>query len=96
MVPFRCINEVVNLAGDVYDPCFAVEMFRVSSALRPDFVACLLARRWDLVFLILMADCPEEVSVVWEHREDTLNRVFGFDHFPTHEEVRVYLGRELG
>jgi len=75
-------NKHVDLMTDNYNPMFSVEIFKVC-AHDPEHLSILLEsieeHNWDLIFIIMMVDCPEEVKVDHELREDTLKEIFGYD-----------------
>lgn len=74
-------NKHVDLT-DGYNPMFSVEIFKVC-ANDPEHLATLLEsieeHNWDLIFIIMMLDCPEEVKVEHELRENTLKEIFGYE-----------------
>lgn len=75
-------SEHVGLMYERYNPAFAIEMFKITMK-DPDhvdaFMEAVQDKNWDLIFLILMYDCPEEVIVECDLRENTLKDVFGYD-----------------
>jgi hypothetical protein len=80
-------NEHVILAKDKYDPLFAMETYKVSPKYLAIFIESVLEENWDLSFLIMMVECPEEVKVDMELREDTLESIYGYDHIPTQDDL---------
>ena len=88
MVFFRKINGHMVLAEDLYQPCYVMEMFKISSKDAKDseeFCLCITHADWDKMFLIMMEDCPEEVRVEQDLREHAIEEIFGKD---VAEEVR--------
>ena len=75
-------NKHVDVSTEKYNPMFSVEIFKVCRQ-DPEHLNALLEsieeHNWDLIFIILMHDCPEEVKVEHELREDTLKEVFGYE-----------------
>ena len=75
-------NKHVDLMTEEYNPMFSVEIFKVC-AHDPEHLSALLEsikeQNWDLIFIIMMLDCPEEVKVDHELREDTLKEIFGYE-----------------
>ena len=75
-------NKHVDLQTDGYKPMFSVEIFKICQH-DPDHLNDLLEsikeKNWDLIFIIMMYDCPEEVKVEHELRENTLKEVFGYE-----------------
>jgi hypothetical protein len=82
MVFFRKINGHMDLATDLYNPTYAVETFKITRVCECDcekFLMCLSQEDWDNLFLLMMEDCPEEVVVDHESRDDALVDVFGLE-----------------
>jgi len=83
-------NKHVDLMTDDYKPMFSVEIFKVC-AHDPEHLATLLEsiqeHNWDLIFIIMMYDCPEEVKVDHELREDTLKEIFGYSQNDLSKEM---------
>lgn len=75
-------SKHVDLMTEKYDPMFSVEIFKVCKH-DPEHLNTLLEsikeHNWDLIFIIMMYDCPEEVKVEHELREETLKEVFGYE-----------------
>jgi hypothetical protein len=72
----------VDLKTDQYLPVFSIEILKVSMRdpdHLDDLIESIKSHNWDLMFLIMMYDCPEEVFVDCDYRETTLMDIFGYD-----------------
>ena len=75
-------SEHVGLMYERYNPAFAIEMFKITLNDPKHvnaFMEAVKTKNWDLIFIILMYDCPEEVIVECDLRENTLKDIFGYD-----------------
>ncbi len=68
MVVFRRREDDFCLALDKYMPSFIMEMFKVG----PKFLKLKEREDWQFVFIIMMLECPEEVHVEFELRENAI------------------------
>jgi hypothetical protein len=82
VVFYKSSDDHVDLKIDRYNPAFMVEILKVSMR-DPEHIDVLVAtiqeQNWDLLYLIMMYDCPEEVIVDEDLRENCLKEVFGYE-----------------
>ncbi len=63
MIIFRRIKDKLYLAKDKYEPTYIIEMCKIG----PDDIMKLVElEKFDLLFIIMMIECPEEVRVEQE------------------------------
>ncbi len=63
MIIFRRIKDKLYLAKDKYEPTYITEMCKIG----PDNIMKLVKlEKYDLLFIIMMIECPEEVRVEQE------------------------------
>ena len=75
-------KQHVKILAETYDPMFTIEIFKICVN-DPEhlntFLESIKEHNWDLIFILLMYDCPEEVKVDNSLRESTLKEVFGYE-----------------
>lgn len=74
-------NKHVSLNTKLYNPMFTIEIFKICHCdpkHLDDLVESIKSKNWDLIFIIMMFDCPEEVIVEQDLREHILKQIFGY------------------
>jgi len=72
MIIFRRIKDKLYLAKDKYEPTYITEMCKIG----PDDIMKLVElKKFDLLFIIMMIECPEEVRVEHELSENAFKNL---------------------
>ncbi len=72
MIIFRRIKDKLHLAKDKYEPTYIIEMCKIG----PDNIMKLVKlEKYDLLFIIMMIECPEEVRVEHELSENAFKNL---------------------
>ncbi len=67
MIIFRRIKDKLCLAKDKYEPTYIIEMCKIGLG---DIMKLVELEKFDLLFIIMMFKCPEEVRVELELSEN--------------------------
>lgn len=66
MIIFRRIGDTLYMAKDKYSPSYIIEMCKIG----PDVMRLIEHEKFDLLFIIMMIECLNEVRVELELAED--------------------------
>ena len=92
----RTPDNHIKVDKERYAPVFIMEIMKIRSEFTTTFIECVTTENWDLIFLIMMAECPEEVKVVMELREHTLHSIYGYNQPPTIQDLQhEFISRHL-
>ncbi len=72
MIIFRRIKDKLYLAKDKYEPTYIIEMCKIGL---DDIMKLVELEKFDLLFIIMMIECPEEVRVEQELSENALKNL---------------------
>ena len=72
VIIFRRIKDKLYLAKDKYAPTYIIEMCKIGL---DDIMKLVELEKFDLLFIIMMIVCPEEVRVEQELSENTLKNL---------------------
>ncbi len=71
MIVFRRNNNKLCLALDIYCPCYLIEICQIG----PAILTLVKREAWDVLFIIMMISCPDQVRVDQELRENTFEEI---------------------
>ena len=72
MIIFRRIKDKLYLAKDRYEPTYIIEMCKIGN---DGIVKLVELQKFDLLFIIMMIECPEEVRVEQELSESAFKNL---------------------